>query len=89
MKRRTNQDACDLDGGERTDSVCGMTATAILELKQKVSALPERDRRMLAAYMQRLKHESASGKREISRTMREMDTGKKTRLADLKKQLGQ
>lgn len=44
---------------------------------------------MLAAYMQRLKHESASGKREISRTMREMDTGKKTRLADLKKQLGQ
>jgi len=59
-----------------------MTATAILELKQKVSVLPESDRRSLAAYMLRLKHETAAAKREISRSMREMDDGQKIRLRD-------
>jgi len=65
-----------------------MTATAILELKQKVSILSEPDRRSLAAYMLRLKHETPAAKRGISQSMREMDAGKKIRLRDFEKQLG-
>ncbi|MEO5958184.1 MAG: hypothetical protein ABIZ49_12995 [Opitutaceae bacterium] len=65
-----------------------MTATATLDLKQRISKLSETDRRMVAAYLLRLKHESPAGKREATRTMREMDKGKKVRLRDLAKQLG-
>ena len=65
-----------------------MTATAILDLKQRLSRLSVADRRMAAAYLLRLKHESSAGRRETTRTMREMDDGKKIRLADLAKQLG-
>ena len=65
-----------------------MTAIAILDLKQRLSKLSETDRRMAAGYLLRLKHESPAGRREASRTMREMDGGKKTRLKDLVKQLG-
>lgn len=43
---------------------------------------------MVSAYLLRLKHESAAGRREATRTMREMDAGKKVRLKDLAKQLG-
>jgi hypothetical protein len=64
-----------------------MTATAVLELKQRLSKLSEGDRKMAAAYLLRLKHESVSGRRETSRTMKEMDAGKKVRLSDLKRQL--
>jgi hypothetical protein len=60
-----------------------MTATAILDLKQRLSKLSESDRRMAAAYLLRLKHESPAGRRESSRLMREMDAGKKVRLKDL------
>ena len=65
-----------------------MTASAILDLKQRLSKLSEADRRMAAAYLLRLKHESAAGKREATRTMKEMDAGKKVRLRDLVRQLG-
>ena len=65
-----------------------MTAMAIRDLKQRLSKLSEKDRRMASAYLLRLKNESASGRREISRTVREMDVGKKIRLKDLAKQLG-
>jgi len=65
-----------------------MTAAAILDLKQRVSTLSEPDRRMLAAYLLRLKHESPSGRHELSRTMKDMDRGKKIRLKDLARQLG-
>ena len=65
-----------------------MTATAILDLKQRLSKLSDADRRMVSAYLLRLKHESPSGRREATRTMREMDAGKKIRLKDLAKQLG-
>jgi hypothetical protein len=65
-----------------------MTATAILDLKQRLSKLSDADRRMVSAYLLRLKHESPSGRREATRTMREMDAGKKVRLKDLAKQLG-
>ena len=62
-----------------------MTATAMLDLKQRLARLTEEERRAAAAYLLRLKHESAAGRREMSRVMREMDAGKKTRLSDLSK----
>ena len=65
-----------------------MTAAAILDIKQRLSKLSNADRRMVSAYLLRLKHESPAGRREATRTMREMDTGKKVRLKDLAKQLG-
>ena len=65
-----------------------MTATAILDLKQKLSKLSEADRRMAAAYLLRLKHESSAGRREAARTMKEMDQGKKIKLRDVANQLG-
>ena len=64
-----------------------MTATAVLDLKQRLSKLSEGDRKMAAAYLLRLKHESPAGRRETTRTMKEMDAGKKVRLSDLKRQL--
>jgi len=64
-----------------------MTAIAILDLKQRLSRLSEADRRMVSGYLLRLKHESPAGRRETTRTMREMDEGKKVRLKDLAKQL--
>ena len=65
-----------------------MTATAILDIKQRLSKLSDADRRIVSAYLLRLKHESPAGRRETTRTMREMDAGKKIRLKDLAKQLG-
>jgi hypothetical protein len=64
-----------------------MTATAILDLKQRLSKLSESDRRMASAYLLRLKHESPAGRRETARIMREMDAGKKVRLKDLASRL--
>lgn len=64
-----------------------MTASAMLDLKQRLARLSESERQAAAAYLLRLKHESAAGKRETSRLMREMDAGKKTRLSDLSKRL--
>ncbi len=65
-----------------------MTATAILDIKQRLSKLSDADRCMVSAYLLRLKHESPAGRREAMRTMREMDAGKKVRLKNLAKQLG-
>jgi len=65
-----------------------MTAIAMLDLKQRLSKLSAADRRMVSGYLLRLKHESATGRRESNRTMREMDEGKKVRLKDLATQLG-
>jgi hypothetical protein len=67
--------------------VSAMTATAILDLKQRLSQLSETDRRMASAYLLRLKHESPAGRREATRTMKTMDAGEKIRLKDLAKQL--
>jgi hypothetical protein len=63
-----------------------MTATAMLDLKQRLARLSESERRAAAAYLLRLKHESPAGRRETSRLMKEMDEGKKTRLSDLRAQ---
>jgi len=64
-----------------------VTAAAVLDLKQRLSKLSEDERKMAAAYLLRLKHESPAGRRETTRTMKEMDSGKKIRLSDLKRQL--
>ena len=65
-----------------------MTATAMLDLKQRLGRLTESERRAAAAYLLRLRHESSAGRRETSRLMREMDAGKKTPLRDLAKRSG-
>lgn len=62
-----------------------MTATAMLDLKQRLARLSEEERRTAAAYLLRLKHESATGRKETPRLMKEMDAGKKTRLSDVSK----
>jgi len=51
----------------------------MLELKQQISRLTERERRELNAYLIRLRHERPEWKRAASRTMREMDAGKRYR----------
>jgi hypothetical protein len=65
-----------------------MTATAMLDLKQRLARLSEADRRLVSAYLLRLKHESPSGRREAARAMKEMDQGKKIKLRELARQLG-
>jgi len=67
--------------------VSAVTATAILELKQRLSRLSESDRRMASAFLLRLKHGSPTGRREATRTMKTRDAGDKIRLKDLGKQL--
>lgn len=77
-----------LDWAARRPTVAVMTARAMLDLKQRLSKLSEADRRIASAYILRLKHESPAGRRAMTRTMKAMDAGKKTRLRDLAKQLG-
>jgi hypothetical protein len=60
-----------------------MTATAMLDLKQRLARLTEAERKVASAYLLRLKRESATGRRRTSRIMREMDAGKKTPLRDI------
>lgn len=60
-----------------------MTATAMLDLKQRLARLNEAERKVASAYLLRLKRESATGRRRTSRIMREMDEGKKTPLRDI------
>ena len=64
-----------------------MTATAMLELKQRVSLLTKSQRRELNAYMIRLRHETPEWRKMTSNRMREMDAGKKISLADLQRRL--
>ena len=60
-----------------------MTASSQLDLKQRLCRLSEKDRLAISAYLLRLKHQSKSGRRALSKTMSEMDAGKKTKLSDL------
>jgi hypothetical protein len=60
-----------------------MTASSQLDLKQRLARLSEKDRLAISAYLLRLKHQSKSGRRALSKTMSEMDAGKKTKLSDL------
>ena len=60
-----------------------MTASTELELKQRLARLSEKERLAMSAYLIRLKHQSKNGRRELSKIMKEMDSGKKTKLSDL------
>ncbi len=65
-----------------------MTASIELDLKQRLARLSERDRQAMSAYLLRLKHQSKSGRKDISQLMRKMDAGEKTALSKLAKDLG-
>jgi hypothetical protein len=54
-----------------------MTASSQLDLKQRLARLSEKDRLAISAYLLRLKHQSKSGRRALSKIMSEMDAGKK------------
>lgn len=64
-----------------------MTATAMLELKQRVSRLTNSEQRELNAYMIRLRHETSKWRKMISQRMRDMDAGKKVSLPELERRL--
>jgi hypothetical protein len=57
-----------------------MSATAMLQLKQQLSQITEKERQEIAAYLHRLKQESPAYQKEVTRRMSEMDKGKKFRL---------
>jgi len=59
----------------------------LLELKQEITRLSQRELRELNAYMIRLRHERPEWKKMISKRMREMDAGKKLSLAELRRRL--
>ena len=65
-----------------------MTATAFLDLKQRAATLTEKERQDLSAYLIRLGHERSAWKKETARRLNEMAKGKRTSVADLRKQLG-
>jgi len=65
-----------------------MTAAIELDLKQRLARLSERDRLAMSAYLLRLKHQSESGRQDISKIMKEMDAGGKTGLSKLAADLG-
>lgn len=57
-----------------------MSAAALLELKQQLSKLTEKERQEASAFLHRLKQDTPAWKKEMSRRMAEMDSGKKFRL---------
>ena len=65
-----------------------MTASSELDLKQRLAQLSEKQRLAMSAYLLRLKHQSKNGRRSLSKIMKEMDSGKKTKLSDLSTSLG-
>ncbi len=65
-----------------------MTATAFLELKQRVANLSEKERQHLSAYLIRLGQERSEWKQETARRLNEMAKGRKISVAALRQQLG-
>ncbi|MEO6625090.1 MAG: hypothetical protein ABIN37_09705 [Burkholderiaceae bacterium] len=57
---------------------------SILELKQQVSRLSQRDRQELQLYLIRLKHETPAWKRATAKRIREMQAGKFTTIEELR-----
>jgi hypothetical protein len=60
-----------------------MSAAALLQLKQQLSRLTEKERQEAAVFLHRLKQDTPAWKKEMSRRMAEMDSGKKVRLPKL------
>ena len=65
-----------------------MTASALLNLKQRLASLRETERRELSAYLIRLGQDAPAWKRETSRRLRQMAAGKQTSTSALRRQLG-
>lgn len=57
-----------------------MSAIAMLQLKQQLSQITERERQEISAYLHRLKQHTPAWQKEMTRRMAEMDAGKKFRL---------
>lgn len=57
-----------------------MSATAMLELKQQLSRLSDKERQEVTAFLHRLKQESPAWQKEMTRRMAEMDGGVKFRV---------
>ena len=57
-----------------------MSATAMLQLKQQLSKLSDKERQEVAAFLHRLKQETPAWQKEMAHRMAEMDAGKKFRL---------
>jgi hypothetical protein len=57
-----------------------MSATAMLQLKQQLSRLSDKERQEVTAFLHRLKQETPAWQKEMARRMVEMDAGKKFRL---------
>ena len=56
---------------------------SLLELKQKVARLSQRERRELQLYMIKLRHQTPAWKKATARTIREMQAGKYTTIEQL------
>lgn len=52
----------------------------MLQLKQQLSQITERERQEISAYLHRLKQQTPAWQKEMARRMAEMDAGKKFRL---------
>jgi len=65
-----------------------MTATALLGLKQQLARLSENERRQISAFIIRRGQETAAWKKETSRRLDEMASGKKISVTKLRRQLG-
>jgi len=65
-----------------------MTATAFLDLKQRVAKLSEKERQSLSAYLIRLGQDRGEWKLETARRLDAMADGKKVSVSDLRKRLG-
>jgi len=57
-----------------------MSTISMLQLKQQLSRISEKERQEIAAFLHRLKQKSPIWQKEMTRRMAEMDGGKKFRL---------
>lgn len=57
-----------------------MSAAAVLQLKQQLSQIAEKERQEISAFLHRLKQGSPVWQKEMARRMSEMDADKKFRL---------
>lgn len=56
---------------------------SLLELKQKVARLSQKDRRELQLYLIKLRHQTPAWRKATAKTIREMKTGKYTTIEEL------
>lgn len=57
-----------------------MSTMDMLQLKQQLSRITEKERQEISAFLHRLRQQSPAWQKEMTRRMTEMDAGKKYRL---------